>query len=85
MKPLSIALLILEGKADSCAISHHLALVDFQVELGDFSDAQFLEAFRCGVHGVLGRILPRLAACSDQFDDFVNTLGHEVLLSGEHG
>ena len=78
-----VALLILERQAYSGAVAHYHAFFDFQIEFCDFGDAQVLESFRCGLHGVLGRVLPRLGAGPDQFDDFVDALGHAVLLCGE--
>ena len=75
-----VALLILEGQAYSGAVAHYRAFFDFQIEFCDFGDAQVLESFRCGLHGGFGCILPRFGTRSDQFDDFVDTFGYEILL-----
>jgi len=56
-----------------------LPIFNFHVEFAYFGDAQIGEAFGRGFNGITCGVFPRLGAGADEFDDFVDAVGHSSL------
>src|SRR6185437_1395484 len=75
----SVLALVLERDLELGPIGFDLALLDHQILLDDLGDSQIPEARRGALDRGLGGLLPGLRARADQFDHFVNALGHRTL------
>src|SRR5258707_910327 len=61
------------------AIGLNLPIGDLHVELNDLRDAKIAQGLRGSFDSRRRCLLPGFRACSDEFDNFVNALGHSIL------
>src|SRR5271166_3012776 len=76
----SVLALVLERDLELGAIGLDLAVVDHQILLDDFGDAQVPEAQGGALDRRPGSPLPRFLARADQLNHLINSVGHTFLL-----
>src|SRR6516165_9760550 len=67
---------VLERNADLGSVASDVAVVDGEVKLRDLTHPQVPERSARLRHGRGRRLLPGITACTHEFDDLVNALGH---------
>src|SRR5438105_13134507 len=75
---------VLEGQREPRAKLHHLAVLDLDVELADFRDAQVAQRLRCHLDRVARGVLPGHGAGADHLRNTIDRIvsfGHGSLSS----
>jgi hypothetical protein len=78
--PSAASVRILEGHAQLRAEGFDLAILDYEVLVDNFGDAQITQRLARAFDRGLGRIFPGLFTGADDFNDLVDAFGHCTLL-----